>query len=950
MALSELASNWAAISALLDKALSLPPSEREKWLSGLTGADAEHRDALQTLLSQRNQTGFLSELPPLGGRPVDLPGDGLAEGEHVGPYRLVSEIGAGGMGTVWLADRVDGMGKRRVALKLPRIVWGGAFVERLVREREILATLEHEHIARLYDAGIDAKGRPYLAMEYVDGESIDAYCGKHAPSLRERIELLLQVMSAVARAHAQLIVHRDLKPHNILVTRERRVKLLDFGIAKLLEGDRTQETALTSLSGRALTLDYASPEQIRGEPLGTASDIYSMAVVAYEMLTGTRPYRLKRASAAELEEAIASVEPPLASASASDPRTARQLGGDLDSILNKALKKAPGDRYATMDAFAQDLQRYLDGRPVEARPDALRYRTAKFVRRHRLQVGAGATVAVALVVGTTVALWQAHQARTAAATATAVQEFIESVFNANRRYQANPHAAESTTARELLDRGAERIDKELAAEPEAQLRLYDLLARMYAGMAVTDRSLALYQRALDLATQLHGAGSGEALNAATGVGSMLEDMNKHDQAQAVLLKADAAARGRRSDRDVFRMNIDTLLARSYYYGSDLPKGLARARNAGAIARELGPSEDGINSLTMVGVLANEAGHPEEARRALEDAVAWVDRLHVQGVLPNILSSLAEAQDELGLIEPAVATLKRAIALSESLGDLKAVIVGRYRLARFQYQNRLLRDAVATAGPEYDRLHAQAAAPALFDLPAVVMVNYGRALIAFGNADRGLVVLDEARPHLRQIPNRLAPLLAARADALVALHRLPEAGTEIEQSLALMSGTGDRIVRGIRSAHRRYLAATGKADEALKDLAADPLKPGETNTPNKRLWRQVEEAALQLAAGHDAVARDTAKAVLATVEQLPDRRFFGEAEAQMNAVLGETLLRDGHAAEAVPVLQKALALHVATYDPGSPATANVRRALTEAQRRAPEAVSNAHDAAPAAKNG
>ena len=461
----------------------------------LAGEHAAYRDSLRLLLKPRHgieTDDFLGHLPRFDIDAAQGPADGLGPGSQVGAYRLISEIGRGGMGTVWLAERSDGLMKRRVALKLPRVVWGDAFAERLGREREILATLEHQHIARLYDAGVDAQGRPFLAMEYVQGQSIDAYCREHSAGVRERIALLVQVMAAVSHAHARLVVHRDLKPGNILVTEDAQVKLLDFGIAKLLEGDRTRETALTELAGRALTLDYASPEQIRGEPLGTASDIYSMAVVAYELLAGMRPYRLKRVSAAELEEAIASAEPPLASASASDPRVARQLRGDLDSILNKALKKAPAERYLTMDAFAQDLQRHVQGEPVDARPDGWRYRASKFVRRYRLQVAAGMVVTVALVAGTSVALWQAREAglsatqakaeaaraQVEAATAKAVQGFIESVFDANSSDQADPVAARATTARELLDRGAERIDRELVSAPEAQLRLYKLLAQM----------------------------------------------------------------------------------------------------------------------------------------------------------------------------------------------------------------------------------------------------------------------------------------------------------------------------------------------------------------------------------------------------------------------------------------------------------------------------------------
>jgi len=300
---SQFSLQWPAISALLDEALSLPASEHATWLNGLAGERAVHRESLRTLLAHRRDVetdDFLAELPRLHGVSNDdaahdaihQAAGRLEAGGLVGPYRLIEEIGRGGMATVWLAERADGLVSRRVALKLPHSVWGDSFADRLARERGILATLSHEHIARLYDVGIDSLGRPYLAMEFIEGEAIDVYCHTHGLSLRERIALLLQVTAAVAHAHARLIVHRDLKPSNILVTKEGQVRLLDFGIAKLLEGERTRETALTELGGRALTLDYASPEQIRGEPLGTSSDVYSVAVMAYQLLAQARPYRL----------------------------------------------------------------------------------------------------------------------------------------------------------------------------------------------------------------------------------------------------------------------------------------------------------------------------------------------------------------------------------------------------------------------------------------------------------------------------------------------------------------------------------------------------------------------------------------------------------------------------------------------------------------------------------
>jgi len=418
--LDRFSGDWPALDPLLDEALDLPASARSGWLAGLSGDKAVHRDALHALLARQakvESADFLGALPLLDAQLRTEPSTSPVTGALVGPYRLISEIGSGGMGTVWLAERADGLMQRQVALKLPRVAWGEHFAERLARERRILSSLAHEHIARLYDAGLDAQGRPYLAMEHIAGEPIDVYCRDNALPLRRRIELILQVAAAVSHAHSRLVIHRDLKPGNILVAADGQVKLLDFGIAKLIEGDRTARTALTELGGNALTLDYASPEQIHAQPLTTASDVYSLGVVAYELLSNARPYQLKRGSAAEIEEAIASVDPRRASDAASEPALRRQLQGDLDAILNKALKKSTDERYPSVDAFAHDLSRFLRGEPVLARPDTRRYRAGKFLRRHRFAVAMSSALGIAVLAGTAVSVWQAHEARLQAARA-----------------------------------------------------------------------------------------------------------------------------------------------------------------------------------------------------------------------------------------------------------------------------------------------------------------------------------------------------------------------------------------------------------------------------------------------------------------------------------------------------------------------------------------------------
>jgi serine/threonine protein kinase len=388
----------AQMSSLLDQALPLDAVARRHWLERLApehGALAGPlRQALFTEHAADRSCGWLDTLPKIRAGADDQGAvvSGLKPGEPVGPYRIVRPLGAGGMAEVWLAQRADGAFKREVALKLPILSrLRPDLAHRFAHERDILASLEHVHIARFYDAGVSADGLPYLAMEYIPGEPLTAWCDAHQLGLRERIKLFLQVLDAVQYAHARQVIHRDLKPSNILVTESGQVRLLDFGVAKLL-AEPDEHTQLTQLYGRAFTPDYASPEQVRGEAVDTVSDIYSLGVVLYELLAGGRPYRIKGgASVSQLEQAIATarierpsthLEPEAGAARATTQNNlARQLRGDLDTIVLKALSVKPQRRYASASALAHDLQRHLSGEPVAARPDRLMYRVAMLLFR-----------------------------------------------------------------------------------------------------------------------------------------------------------------------------------------------------------------------------------------------------------------------------------------------------------------------------------------------------------------------------------------------------------------------------------------------------------------------------------------------------------------------------------------------------------------------------------------
>ena len=413
---------YARLSVLLDELLERDPGEREQRLRELDGIEPSAAQWLREVLATQaggHLEGFL-ENGDLAARRAWLaddpagtgPGAPTLAGRTFGPYRVLSLLGRGGMGSVWLAERSDGLFLRRVALKLVHpTLMGQLMSDRVRREREILASLVHPHIARLLDAGFAEDGQPYLALEYVEGTSLTEYCDSRRLGLRERLALFLQVLSAVQYAHAHLVVHRDLKPPNVLVTGEGHVHLLDFGIAKLIaEGGDAPETELTLAGGRLLTPDYAAPEQIAGAPITTAVDVYALAVMLYEMLTGERPYRPKRASRAALEEAILDEEPiaPSRAALRTDAagargttvrKLARALAGDLDPIVLKALKKSPGERYPTVNAFAEDIQRFLRGEVVLARRDSMAYRARKFAWRHRIAIGVGAVLLLTLAGG-----------------------------------------------------------------------------------------------------------------------------------------------------------------------------------------------------------------------------------------------------------------------------------------------------------------------------------------------------------------------------------------------------------------------------------------------------------------------------------------------------------------------------------------------------------------------
>ena len=536
------------MDSFLEQARALPPAERAAWLTHLTATQPALAQIVQEMLAAEALTTLRPGAPQVAlCDPLDeaarIPG--LTADAILGGYRLIREIGYGGMSSVWLAERCDGNLQREVALKLPML--GPArmhLAERFRRERDILAALTHPNIARLYDAGISSSGQPYLAMEYIEGLTLVSHCEAQRLTLRERLHLFLQVLDAVQFAHARLIVHRDLKPSNILVTPHGRVVLLDFGIAKLLSEDAPEHTALTQLAGRPFTPDYASPEQITGLPLSTATDIYSLGVLLYELLTGQHPYGTHKSSLAQLQQAIATHDPPRPSQvpvteTAAELRrsTSRKLSsaltGDLDTVVLKALKKDPTERYNSVNAFAQDIHNHLHNLPVSARPDSRWYRLNRFVARHKAVVAAGSVALIASLAGAGVALWQMQvaaaqrdRALTLASRNFAVTELMGTLLT---------EAAESrrpVTISDMLERAVKLVRADTAAPPTDRAAVLSIIATQYNSVGDDSRTIPLLEEALALLKDTPDTGLRSQLRCAYAM--HLADHGERDRAIALI--------------------------------------------------------------------------------------------------------------------------------------------------------------------------------------------------------------------------------------------------------------------------------------------------------------------------------------------------------------------------------------------------------------------------------
>ena len=525
---------WKIASPYLDRALELSAEERTAWLESFRASRPDLVGFIEDFLKEHSQAAeehFLERSPV---SPEEVAPEARKD-QTVGPYTLLSLVGQGGMGSVWLAERSDGRFERRVAVKFLRfaLVSRGA-AQRFAREGKILGQLAHPHIAELIDAGVTPGGEPYLVLEYVEGQPIDEYCDQRALTVDARLRLFLDVLDAVAAAHAQLIVHRDIKPSNVLVRKDGQVKLLDFGIAKLLADTETpaEATLVTLEAGAALTPRFAAPEQLTGRQITTATDVYALGVLLYELLTGRHPAGTATQSTAELVKAIVETEPPRIShaVDAGDDEAARKrstlpeklrraLRGDLDLIVGKALKKNPAERYASISAFGDDLRRYQRHEPITARPDTLPYRLRKYVRRHRVGVAVAAALVLLLAGFAVTEAIQLRRITRERDRADRIANFMTGIFRVS---DPNERVGQAVTAREVLDKAAGDISNSLSKDPELEAQLLRVMGRAYLNLGLFGRAEALFRQQIK-ASQIAGtAESRETLN------------TTHDLAWAVL--------------------------------------------------------------------------------------------------------------------------------------------------------------------------------------------------------------------------------------------------------------------------------------------------------------------------------------------------------------------------------------------------------------------------------
>ncbi len=694
---------WWFIDSIFSEALGLSPEQREAFLQAACGQDPGLRREVDDLFEAYNASeGFLDdpsewfledpvevvEVPFLPGLDAEEPVVAAAAphiGERIGAYRLLKEIGYGGMGAVYLAERADGQFKQRVALKLIRQgKRSRETVRRFRLEREILARLQHPYIARLLDGGVTDEGLLYFVMEYVNGVPIDQYFEKQDLDLKARLRLFFDVCEAVQYAHQNLVIHRDLKPSNILVTERGQVKLLDFGIAKLLdEAERPEGLPLTQSELRLMTPEYASPEQVRGDPVTTASDVYALGLNLYKLLTGHRAYNLAGKSASEIERIVCEVAPkklslvvglngkaaPDETTTRPTERLRRQLSGDLDLIVLKALRKEPERRYASVVEFVDDLRRHLDGLPVKAHQPTMGYRMGKFARRHRFGIAVAAAFVLLLVGYAGTLFVKNSEVSQALEKSEQLSEMLVAFFEAPDPYK---ELGRNVTARELLDAwSVARIEAEMPDQPLLQANLMYALGKTYKGLGLYDESLAYLDATMDRRRAHLRTPHPDIAEALNELGALYLLQGKYEQGRELLQEAIAMWRdlpGQHLKEAESLSNLGVLLRRT----GDLDGAEQRYNEALALQRRAvqGDHENVAETLNNLGVVERRRGNYATAESLYTESLEMRRRL-----LGDIHPRTALTLHNLGVLIIDQERYEEADSLLRKVLDIRRKVLG-----------------------------------------------------------------------------------------------------------------------------------------------------------------------------------------------------------------------------------------------------------------------------------
>jgi serine/threonine protein kinase len=865
--------HWRPFSEYLDQAFDLPEADRAAWLAALAQRSPELAAAVADALSQRDRIGYSEFLAQPLLHSSGLPAGATLIGRHVGPYVIEAEIGRGGMGSVWRARRVDERYETTVAVKFLHASWLGLQGEQRFRsEGQMLGRLDHPNIARLIDAGLLDATQPYLVLEYVEGEAIDAYCAAKELNVEARVELFLGVLAAVAHAHSHLIVHRDIKPSNIFVTRGSTVKLLDFGIAKLLD-DASGSAALTKSGSTALTPQFAAPEQLLGKPVTTATDVYSLGLVLYVLLTGKHPVVAELDSSAHFIHAVLTQDAPQASTVTSMPNPwRRSLQGDLDNILGKALKKVPAERYASVGAFADDLKRYLTHEPVKACADTATYRLTKFVRRHRGGVLSGLLTVLVLCAATITTFLQkleANRQRDAAQFEARRAESSNEFLNLLLLSDGGTNQA-SLSPTERIELGAHMLELQYRDDPRFAGRMLVQLGDQYRGHTFTRQAVALDTRAYEL-----------------GQGAQDPELMALAQCEAAVAEASAGIT------------------------ASVPQRLSEAKQL--IAQLGAPSVAlQVNCRRAEAQLAMRLGNMAVAEQILEGARHLLEQSGqtYRAAYTTLLNDLGSVYNDTARPAQALAMTKLIGATHERYGRggttqrlmaLQNEAAVLFNMGEFQASTR------ATEDVRQRRLAIQGDSAE----PLSMTVNNADRLVRLGSVQQGLDLARSASTQARNSGNTLWLIFALRTECIAYVHlgQLSQAESTIqEMATALGSGaTPDQHFRGLLDRLRGLLELQrGDPAAALRSANAALAATGAPADGKSREAR----ASLDLAAG----------AALALGRPVDAEQFahqaLGMAEAvargpDTSADVGEALLllakakiAQGRTAEAQPLLERA----------------------------------------------